>query len=145
MEALDRVLADKPSTRPRLLVDTLGEGVQVGDDSTNDEEDNESDHVQTDGSLDDLESVSAASADKSSSGLGSTAGCVPSAKESKIGKKRGREERLEKIMGGIVDKILTSQAESDRKFLELEEKRTCSEERERERRENKKGRKEIPT
>ena len=56
-------------------------------------------------------------------------------KESKLGKKRGREERLDKIMGGIVDKILTSQAESDRKFLELEEKRLRLEEREKEREE----------
>jgi len=49
--------------------------------------------------------------------------------------KNRREERLEKVMGGIVDKILASQAEGERKFLELEEKRMCLEVREREREE----------
>jgi len=43
----------------------------------------------------------------------------------------------------IVDKILASQAEGDRKFLELEEKRMCLEERERERGKNEKRRKGI--
>ena len=84
-----------------------------------------------------MECVSADTSSKSASGQDSTGDHAR--KDKKVitkGKKRGREDRLEKIMGGgIVDKILASQAESDRKFMELEEKRMCLEEREREREE----------
>ena len=38
LEALDRVLVDKPATRPPLLVDTLGGGVQGGNESACEEE-----------------------------------------------------------------------------------------------------------
>ena len=41
MEALDRVLVDKPATRPPLLVDTLGGGVQGGNESACEEEEND--------------------------------------------------------------------------------------------------------
>ncbi len=70
LEALDEVLADKPATRPPILVDTLGGGVQVGDeagDSVHEEDDNDgkTNHMQTNTSSDEAESVSVASADKS--------------------------------------------------------------------------------
>ena len=52
-----------------------------------------------------------------------------------LGRKRGKEERMEKVMEGMVEKILKAQAESDCKFLELEEKRRHLEEREMEKEE----------
>jgi len=42
--------------------------------------------------------------------------------EKKDSKKRGREDRLQTIMSGIVTQILDSQVQSDERYLELEEK-----------------------
>ena len=48
--------------------------------------------------------------------------------ETKPIKKRGRESRVERMMSEMMDKVMKSQEESDRKFLELEEKRIHLEE-----------------
>ena len=53
----------------------------------------------------------------------------------KIPKKRGREDRLQTIMSGIVTKILDSQVQSDERYLELEEKRMRLEQKNKEREE----------
>ena len=37
--------------------------------------------------------------------------------------RQGHEDRMEKIFSGMMDKLLEAQAENDKKFYELEEKR----------------------
>lgn len=142
-DVLDSALGNKPATKPPLLIDTLADGeseqLQREEDECSVQEITEagyssSSSVDTPRKMDETKGTIAPSEvkDESKEGLGID---VKSKQDLKPSKKRGRDDRMEKIMSGIVDKVMKSQEESDRKFLALEEKRIRLEEHQMEREE----------
>ena len=130
LESLDRILADKPSTKPPILVDTLtiNSDVYRGQDSST-ETLSSTEHSlpeELDATEDGL------SNDHDSRGDSVTDSSRPLKRSSK---RKGREDRMEKIFSGMMDKLLEAQAENDKKFYELEEKRLQFEQSEKEREE----------
>ena len=124
-EAIDDILGTRPSTKPEVLVDTLeDEKEEVIEENVHKiDEDDESP-----GSSDPVEALC-------SSGPTSSeySDCVVVEKRSvkkentdrkKKGKKRpAKEERIENVMEVMVTKVLDSQRESDKLFMDLEAKR----------------------
>ena len=153
LELLNRILADKPSTKRPILVDMLtihsDENLQhdssaepsssTENTSLNDTSSTETRSLNTsiEGSLPDCEEVDGPNND-------SVRDSTKISKPLKRGSKRkGREDRMEKIFNGVMDKLLHAQAENDKKFYELEEKWLRFEQSQKEREENEKGRKGI--
>ena len=134
-EALAEVLAHRPATKPPLVIDTSCEGIYDtdGEGTTGNGCNGRPVDVPVDGTetSDDTASIAATDvssvpadvssvpADESSEGKAKVE--IKTAK--KVPKKRGREDRLQTIMGGIVTQIIDSQLQSDERYLELEEKR----------------------
>ena len=127
-EALEEVLGHRPATKPPLVIDTSSAGIYDTDGEGNAKNgcnDRPADFRADDiGTSDDTVSiattdVSSAPTDVSSEGIAKVE--VKAVK--KVLKKRGREDRLQTIMSGIVTQILDSQVQSDERYLELEEKR----------------------
>ena len=129
MEVLDEVLGDRPATKPPIVIDTSSENQDENDsDKTNDDSIG-------DGSLEDTtDTVSIAGTDTTSTSEGKSKNEVKEVKRISK-KKRGREDRLQSIMGGIVNQILESQEKSDERYFELEEKQMKLEQEDKEREE----------
>ena len=106
------------------MIYTLGEGVEGTDEGELGRDvEADPDH---DTSSEDMESVSVAGTESTTSQSRPTSPSEvrPVAKETqKAGRKRRKEDRIEKIMNEIVENILKSQADSDKRYYELEEKR----------------------
>jgi len=98
-EALDEVLAHRPATKPPLVIDTSNEDTiyDTGDDG-NSSEDRPVDGTET------SDTASIAATDASSE-----ANVEVKEEKKRAPKKCGREDRLQKIMSGIVTQILDSQ------------------------------------
>ena len=130
LEAMDTVLADKPSTQPPVLIDTLEEDEAGPEQSVEEHED--SVNVSGGSSLgecDDQEMTPKSSTDEYGEGNKMCAAGNRSARlTQKKGKKREREEKLEKTMLAVVDRVMKAQESSDAKFTALEEKRMKFEE-----------------
>ena len=127
-EALEEVLGHRPATKPPLVIDTSSAGIYDTDGEGNAKNgcnDRPADFRADDiGTSDDTVSiattdVSSAPTDVSSEGKPKVE--VKAVK--KVLKRQGREDRLQTIMSGIVTQILDSQVQSDKRYLELEEKR----------------------
>ena len=139
-EAMDSVLGDKPATRPAVLVDTMDERVLDADDherveaaavetgqKEGDCEDQDFEPEETS-----LTPSDATSGQEESCGTESTENDPRTPRLSIAAKrqvkKRNREERFEKAMTQVVDRVMKAQEASDSKFVELEEKRMRLEE-----------------
>ena len=134
LEAMDTVLGDKPSTRPAVLIDTL--------EPTAEQEPQQELQVQQDTSPPSseftesaLEAVSSPNSSmretshtSDSTGEDGTRSTVLPAVEKRQVKKRSRQERLDKTMKEVVDRVMKAQEASDSKFAGLEEKRMKLEE-----------------
>ena len=132
LEAMDTVLADKPATRPPVLIDTLSTDVKPVQE------------VQVEGTVEQNPSCSGLSSrdegddqletsmeGKQCDGEGfntplSGRSVTPTEKK---GKKRSREEKMENTLMTVVDRMMSAQEASDAKFMSLEEKRMKLEER----------------
>ena len=149
LDAMDMVLGDKPSTRPVVLVDTLRDTAITEQqplelDISSPSNEASTPEASTSFSLvegqEDEEEEDIQTSDSTKQPDGHSSAEI---RESKcIRKKRNREERLEKTMVEVVDRMLKAQASSDSKFAELDEKRIKLEEKlleseERQRREEK--------
>ena len=129
LEAMDRVLADKPATRPPVLLDTLQE-VGPGQESEVEIA------VEQEPSLNaSCGSSSLGEGDDQQDGRseGTNTPCATGSRSAtpteKKGKKRNREEKMEKALITVVDRVISAQEASDVKFMALEEKRMRFEER----------------
>ena len=123
-EQLNEILGTRPATRPAVLIDS---GVAVteptaGQDATGERETEAADAAKTASEPDPHEEM----------GNASTVAEPPkkaSVKQTVSGKKRAaREEQFEKAMDTAITKLAAVNEESDRKYIELEEKRLKLEE-----------------
>lgn len=103
------LLGNRPSTKSAVMVDTLRDSEEEATDTTP-----ETDTLIKEGQNPQV------------SNNGQPAQSTPTS--TKRGEKRGREDKIEQTMKGVVQQILASQEASDRHFLELEEKRMKFEE-----------------
>ena len=133
LEPLDRILADKPSTKPPILVDTL----TINSDKNQQQDSSTETLSLTEHSLrEELDATEdGLSNDRDSGGDSITDSTKISRPLKRSSKRKGREDRMEKIFSGMMDKLLEAQAENDKKFYELEEKRMRFEQSEKEREE----------
>lgn len=131
LEPLDQVLGDKPTTEPPVVVDTSHtESVEIEKGgSTSVTEENLSDDAPT--SLTDGE-LSGTSTDNQSI---SSDNMQLKSRTKKATKRKNREDWIEKLIDTVADKMIAASAESDQKFIELEEKRLKFEMEEKEREE----------
>ena len=127
-DALDSVLGNKPATMPPEVVDTLAdsekeelEGEELTDQDVGPTEVgySSSSSVGTPKKVDDSKDLTVINEEQSVD--------RKVKQEKKPIKKRGRESRVER-MSEMMDKVMKSQEESDRKFLGLEEKQIRLEE-----------------
>ena len=118
-DALDSVLGNKPATMPPELVDTLAdsekeelEGEELTDQDVGPTEVgySSSSSVDTPKKVDDSKDVTVVNEEQSID--------RKVKQEMKPIKKRGRESRVERMMSEMMDKVMKSQEESDRKFLD---------------------------
>ena len=127
-DALDAVLGNKPAIRPSVVVDTLSGGTSVEGivEGELGQEDDIADHTSNvDDLLEGAESVSVANTESRLESRATSLSVdepATSQETKKAGRKRGKVDRLEKVVGGIMDKILKSQSESDKRYYNLEEK-----------------------
>ena len=139
---MDDVMGDKPTTKPPVVIDTLEDDTEAM--ASGQEEIEEE--------ITDKENAECLSADPpeaepcgsnnnkhSCTPVNSTSrSATPNPEEKKSRKRSLRDDKIEKMMGSLVDKLLKSQESSDLKYLELEEKRMKMEERMNEREERQK-------
>ena len=128
---MDKILGGRPATKPPLVIDTLNSSAETSG-TDDDQESKKVDNDSVEDTLEDVESVSVAGTDVSGSSDGNNKTAVSKGKKPK---KRSREDRLQSIMSGIMTQILDSQAQSDAKYLEIEEKRMRFEQEDKEREE----------
>ena len=140
LDAIDAVIGDKPATKP-VVIDSLEDNgvaaasVQLVDD---DESACKEDSDQCSSALAIVENESRSVFKLSDTPVKSRS-ATPIPEEKKGSCKRPlREDRIEKFMGPLVDKLLKAQESSDRMYLDLEEKRMKMEERMYEREEKEK-------
>lgn len=136
LEAMDAVLADKPSTQPPVLIDTLIVEKQVEPEKKSKEDSvNKGESPASSGSPSGSE-VNKQQASESSKSEGQTKEAKQSGPEQEKGKKDDekdkkkskKEEKLTNAMMTVVDRLISSQQSSDNRFIELEEKRMKFEE-----------------
>ena len=128
LEAMDLVLGDKPSTHPLVLVDTLREEEQQEVALEHEgSQDNSSQYASQEPSPSSNEENANINSGASTSVEDNLTPPVTPRNERQM-RKRSREERLEKTMVEIVDRVLKAQEGSENKFAELEEKRMRLEE-----------------
>ncbi len=144
LDALDAVIGDKPSTKPPVVIDSLDDNdvaaaavsVQVVDHTEEEHAGKESSDGST--SLDVLETEPQSGSKLSNTPVKSRS-ATPIPEEKKGNRKRPlSEDKIEKMMGPLVDRLLKAQESSDRMYLDLEEKRMKMEERMNEREERQK-------
>ncbi len=132
-DCMNEVLGNKPATRPPIVIDSLEDVVES--DGTGDEEvtgadvDNvlmPEDDANGDGGTNKENEVTGEKKDDDVKV--EQVEKKPRVKKEKQ-KKRTRDDKFEKTMDGIVEKLTKSQKESDKMFMELEEKRMKLEER----------------
>ena len=128
LEAMDMVLADKPSTRPPVLIDTLSKEVrpeqELQVEGTVEQEPSCSGLSSRDEGDDQQETFTEGEESNTPSSRGRSV--TPTEKK---GKKRSREEKMENTLMTVVDRMMSAQEASDVKFMTLEEKRMKFEER----------------
>ena len=138
---MNEVLGNKPATRPVIIIDMLADAEQTGQEmeSRNGSRDVEiSDTVVDNTKIGDVVVDGARMAEEhGDSGVADTGEKQLSdndvkeeqvekkseVKESKRRKKRTREDKFEKVMNVIIEKVTQAQKESDEMFVKLEEKR----------------------
>ena len=130
LEPLDQVLGDKPTTVPPV-VDTSHESIEIekGESYASVTEENISDEAQTpvtDGEL----SVTSTENQSVSSDNSKVVNTPVASRAKKATKRKNRDDWIEKLVDTMADKMI---AESNRKFIELEEKRMKFEMEEKER------------
>ena len=144
LDALDAVIGDKPATKPPVVIDSLDDSdvaaaavsVQVVDHAEEEHAGKESSDGST--SLGVLE-TEPQSGSKLSNTPDKSRSATPIPEEKKRNRKRPlREDKIEKMMGPLVDRLLKAQESSDRMCLDLEEKRMKMEDRMNEREERQK-------
>ena len=131
LEPLDQVLGDKPTTVPPVVVDTSHESIEIekGESYASVTEENISDEAQTpvtDGEL----SVMSTENQSVSSDNSKVVNTPVASRAKKATKRKNRDDWIEKLVDTMEDKMI---AESNRKFIELEEKRMKFEMEEKER------------
>ena len=126
-EALDAVLGDRPTTVPPFIVDTLQES--TSDTEMDNSEENES-IVTVTTECSDEQSRKSPSYDNQMEPSSSKS--VP---KTKILKKKNIGHWVEKVVEAMTEKLIAATAESDKRFVELEEKRMKFEKEERDREE----------
>lgn len=122
LEAMDAVLGHRPATRPSIALDTL-EDPELSD-AVEEEEEGDTSIDQSSSSNTALEESTGDDEVKPSQP--SSSGIKPEPGSSGIkGKKRKRtkEEKIEAVLTSVVKEVVDAQQQSDRMFLELEEKR----------------------
>ena len=133
IEPLDQVLGDKSTTVPPV-VDTSHESFEIekGESYASVTEENISGEAQTpltDGEL----SVKSTENQSVSSDNSKVVNTPVASRIKKAKKRKNREDWIEKLVDTMADKMIAASAESDRKFIELEEKRMKFEMEEKER------------
>ena len=138
---INDVLGNKPATRPAVIIDTLADAEQSGQEMES--KDGSGDVEITDAVMDDAkigdvvvddakmarEYVDSCMRDTSEKQLSDNdvkeeqVEKKTEVKESQKRKKRTREEKFEKVMNVIIEKVTQAQKESDEMFVKLEEKR----------------------
>ncbi len=138
------MIGDKPSTKPPVVIDSLDDNdvaaaavsVQVVDHTEEEHAGKESSDGST--SLDVLETEPQSGSKLSNTPVKSRS-ATPIPEVKKGNRKRPlSEDKIEKMMGPLVDRLLKAQESSDRMYLDLEEKRMKMEERMNEREERQK-------
>lgn len=134
LEPLDQVLGDKSTTVPPVVVDTSHESFEIekGESYASVTEENISGEAQTpltDGEL----SVKSTENQSVSSDNSKVVNTPVASRIKKAKKRKNREDWIEKLVDTMADKMIAASAESDRKFIELEEKRMKFEMEEKER------------
>ena len=142
LNAMDDVIGDKPTTKPPVVIDTLEDNTEAV--STEQEEveeeitEKEKDNADCSSSDPTEAEPYGSSSDKHSVCNSTSRSATPNPEEKKPRKRSLRDDKIEKMMGSVVDKLLKAQESSDLKYLELEEKRMRMEERMSEREERQK-------
>ena len=118
----ERYPRNKPATRPTIVVDSLQQGV-VSVDDTGDVEvtDAVPDGVEIDGENANGDENSGEKLGESDMQLEQVEK-KPAVKKERQRKKRTKEDKFEKAMDVIIDKVTTVQKESDELYMKLEEK-----------------------
>ena len=133
-DCMNDILGSKPATQPAVVIDTLEL-----------DEAREDDDLESSGgskTVEVVESTKEGDAEKSEERSEETTITITGEDKDQGGKvdiknkkmkerpkKRGREDKFEKALGTIVDKMMQSQKESDEMFMSLEEKRMRFDER----------------
>ena len=138
-DCINDVLGNKPATRPAVVIDTLNDAEQSGEEVAL--KDEPRDVETTDTVVDDGKTVDDAKmAGENASGDGGMEDTdeklrdddvrveqvenkTEVKKERQRRKKRTREDKFEKAMNVIIEKVTKAQKESDEMFMKLEEKR----------------------
>ena len=128
LHAMDAVLGDKPATRPQVIVDILETATEMSQDPEGGRELRKS-SVTTNPILACSEechqeqALSYFDSNQDHSSQPSNSASIASTPTlEKKGKKRNRDEQLERAMMNVEDRIVSAQEASDVKFFELEEK-----------------------
>ena len=123
LEAMDAVLGHRPATKPSIALDTLEDAEEEETDIVEEEEEEGDTSLGQSSSSNAVESTGD---DEAKTSLPSCSGIKTDSGSSGIKdkrRKRTRDEKIEAVLTTVVKEVVDAQQQSDRMFLEMEEKR----------------------
>ena len=117
-DAMDAVLAHRPTTRPSVVLDTTNSSVEGREEPEENEEEEESSLDQSNPQEENIGNVENDVSVPSPSPSSSNSSGIKGKK-----RKRTKDEKIEAVMTKVVKEVVDAQKQSDKMFLEMEEKR----------------------
>ena len=117
-DAMDAVLAHRPTTRPSVVLDTANSSVEGREEPEENEEEEESSLDQSNPQEENIGNVENDVSVPSPSPSSSNSSGIKGKK-----RKRTKDEKIEAVMTKVVKEVVDAQKQSDKMFLEMEEKR----------------------
>ena len=115
---MDAVLAHRPTTRPSVVLDTANSSVEGREEPEENEEEEESSLDQSNPQEENIGNVENDVSVPSPSPSSSNSSGIKGKK-----RKRTKDEKIEAVMTKVVKEVVDAQKQSDKMFLEMEEKR----------------------